>query len=189
MDEKRTVIQAEIENYPWGGEYRPRTTVEVSYLEDIGFHVRMRCCETEVRAVCKTPDSPVYEDSCMECFLNFYPGKSDVYINFEVNSNGAMLCQTGTGKQNRKFLLDQGINQPPVHVKRMEDCWEIEYVIPLSLIKAVYGTCEFPEAHELKGNFYKCGDLTKTAHYGCWNPIKAAKPNFHLPEFFGTLRL
>lgn len=189
MEDTNILIQAEVQHYPWGGDYRPRVTAELRYLEEIGFHVKMRCYETKVRAVNTEPDSAVYEDSCMECFLNFYPETSDLYINFEVNGNGVMLCQTGSGKKNRTFLLKQGIKQPPVHVKRTEDWWEIEYVIPLSLINGVYGICQFQKGHQLKGNFYKCGDRTDCAHYGCWNPIEASKPNFHLPEFFGTLCL
>ena len=55
------------------------------------------------------------------------------------------------------------------------------------------------EAHELygvniegnvldfKGNFYKCGDETKTPHYGSWNPIENPTPDFHRPEGFGEL--
>ncbi len=36
-----------------------------------------------------------------------------------------------------------------------------------------------------RGNFYKCGDETKSEHYGMWNNIDSPKPNFHLPECFG----
>lgn len=36
-------------------------------------------------------------------------------------------------------------------------------------------------------NFYKCGDKLQTPHFLSWNPINLEKPNFHCPEFFGTL--
>lgn len=41
----------------------------------------------------------------------------------------------------------------------------------------------------LRGNFYKCGDLTAEPHYLSWSPIAFERPNFHLPEFFGELLL
>ena len=39
----------------------------------------------------------------------------------------------------------------------------------------------------VRANFYKCGDKLQTPHFLSWNPIGLEKPNFHCPEFFGTL--
>ena len=39
------------------------------------------------------------------------------------------------------------------------------------------------------GNFYKCGDLTKKAHYLSWNPMRCETPQFHRPQDFGRLIL
>ena len=50
-------------------------------------------------------------------------------------------------------------------------------------IRRFFADIEFP----WKANFYKCGDETLHPHFGCWNPVVAEEPNFHLPEFFGTL--
>jgi hypothetical protein len=41
----------------------------------------------------------------------------------------------------------------------------------------------------IRANFYKCGDLTAHPHFLSWNPIDLPKPDFHRPEFFGTLTL
>ncbi len=40
-----------------------------------------------------------------------------------------------------------------------------------------------------KANVYKCGDNLSKPHFLSWNPIHHPTPNFHLPEFFGTLEL
>ena len=45
---------------------------------------------------------------------------------------------------------------------------------------------------DLKGlvanaNFYKCADDAAQKHYLSWNPIKTERPNFHQPQFFGTV--
>ena len=43
------------------------------------------------------------------------------------------------------------------------------------------------EGLKLKVNLYKCGDNLLQPHYLSWSPITLDKPNFHCPEFFGTL--
>lgn len=185
------IIQTVIDKDPWNFGNLPETHAKLTFVEGKGFRVEMWCYETGMRAVNTEPDSPVYEDSCMECFLNFYPEEGGRYLNFEVNALGAMLCQVGEGKTERVFLRDMGIAQPEVSVKQAEaegkQFWSVEYLIPLSLIERIYGKAEFSKGHKLRGNFYKCGDLTEQVHYGCWSPIGAPEPNYHLPEFFGEL--
>ena len=57
--------------------------------------------------------------------------------------------------------------------------------IPFSLI----GIDKHHIPTSLKANFYKCGDLTAHTHFLSWSPIDAPKPDFHRPDFFGTLEL
>ncbi|MEG7530339.1 MAG: carbohydrate-binding family 9-like protein [Hungatella sp.] len=184
---ERLILQTEIVEDPWNYGNLPKTHVKFSFRQDVGFLVELQCYETGMRAVNQEPDSPVYEDSCMECFLNFYPEESDRYLNFEVNSCGTMLCQVGTGRTDRTFIRDMGMEQPTVEVEKTEDDWKICYRIPCTLIAQIYGHSDFRIGHKLRGNFYKCGDLTPHIHYGCWNRIEAPTPNYHLPQFFGEL--
>ena len=102
------IIQTVIANDPWNYGNLPEAHVKLTFLEDEGFQVDMWCYETEMRAVNKEPDTPVYEDSCLECFLNFYPEESPKYLNFEVNSLGTMLCQVGTNKTDLDFYPGNG---------------------------------------------------------------------------------
>ena len=39
----------------------------------------------------------------------------------------------------------------------------------------------------MTANFYKCGDKLQTPHFLSWNRIDLPSPNFHRPDFFGTL--
>ena len=39
----------------------------------------------------------------------------------------------------------------------------------------------------VSANFYKCGDKTAHIHFVSWSPIGCEKPDFHRPEYFGTL--
>ena len=43
------------------------------------------------------------------------------------------------------------------------------------------------DGKEIKANFYKCGDELQTPHFLSWNPIQIEQPDFHRPDFFGTL--
>lgn len=179
----------EVKQYPWGKEYCPRTTAWLEFQEGKGFEICMRCEEESVRAEYTQNDSPVYEDSCMECFLQFFPEKTSMYLNFEVNANGALLCQMGTGKNDRVYLREKGISVPKIDVKKEKEFWEIRYLISLELLKAVYGEADFVQGQKIRGNFYKCGDKTEVPHYGCWSFISNENPNFHLPEYFGEIVL
>ncbi len=178
-----------INYYPWGGDYRPRTLVSIQLLTETGFMVKMRCFEKNRQKKHKNPDSPVYEDSCMECFVNFYPEEFKEYLNFEVNAGGTMLSQWGTGKTNRTYIKDFGVEQPQVDLIETSEFWEIQYIIPFALIKALYGKCTFHKGDVIKCNFYKCGDLTPQPHFGCFAPVKWDVPNFHLPQFFADIIL
>lgn len=188
------IIQADIDQYPWNCNDQPKARASLRFLKEQGFQVTMRCWESPPKAIHNQPDSPVYQDSCLECFLNFYPEDGNRYLNFEVNSNGTMLCQAGENKTDRIFIRDLDLPQPKVETLIEETStqapfWQISYLIPYSLIKAIYGKAEFLPGQIIKGNFYKCGDLTQSAHYGCWSKIQYPKPNFHLPEFFGSMTI
>lgn len=175
----------EITNYPWGTDYMPKTTAWLYRIEDLGFCLKMRCEEKEPRAIYTEENDPVYKDSCMEFFANYYPEEEGTgYINFEMNSNGAVLCQYGQPDE-RFYLKDKGFEVPTPVVIKKEGYWEVELMIPDTFIKSVYGKDTISSL--IKGNFFKCGDDTHTPHYGSWSPIENPFPAFHKPEFFGDL--
>lgn len=180
-----TITPIEIVSYPWGSDYTPKTTAWLYRIADQGFCLKMRCEEHNPRAVYTEANEPVYKDSCMEFFANYYPELEGTgYINFEMNSNGAVLCEYGV-PGDRFYLKDKGFDVPTPSVTKEAEYWEIELMIPDDLIKAVYGQDVIPTT--IKGNFYKCGDETHTPHYGSWSPINNPFPAFHKPEFFGEL--
>ena len=62
-----------------------------------------------------------------------------------------------------------------------------ELFVPLATVKAVWGKEDSASGDTIKANFYKCGDETEHLHYGMWSRCETEKPDFHRPEFFGTL--
>lgn len=176
-----------ITNYPWGTDYMPKTSAWLYRVEGEGFYLKMRCEEKEPIAIYTGDNDPVYKDSCMEFFANYYPEEEGTgYINFEMNSNGTVLCEYGH-PGDRHYLRDKGFQVPKPVVTKDEDSWEIELMIPDTFIQAVYGKDTI--SHYIKGNFYKCGDDTHTPHYGSWSPIENPTPAFHKPEYFGELMI
>jgi hypothetical protein len=64
--------------------------------------------------------------------------------------------------------------------------WSLTLVIPLSVffhhkVASLAGT-------SFRANFYKCGDKLSNPHFVTWNPVGTEKPDYHRPEFFGTLK-
>lgn len=178
-----------VSNYPWGGSYQPNVTVKAVLVRDQYFAVHMECEERSPRAMNKEDNSNIYEDSCMECFINFKPDASAAgYINLEANANGALYSGYGKDGSERTLLSKIGLDvMPSVTATVMPDKWICDFRIPLASISKIYGDAEFSPGDVLRGNFLKCGDKTHTPHYGAWTLIDNPTPAFHMPQYFGTL--
>ena len=193
-----SIPQVAIECYPWDeNHYRPKTYARVFYT-DTHFHIKFVTHENEVRAVNTKTNEPVYQDSCVEFFVNPNPEKDNRYMNFETNCIGTMLLGIGKDRNGRTLVTDQkdyesfGIKTSinPGEAENFKgEWWSIEYKIPYTFIEKIYGKVDFTSGKKMNANFYKCGDCTKYPHYGSWNEITAPNPDFHRPEFFGDLIL
>lgn len=180
-----------IEQYPWGQDYMPETNASVILWEQggSGIIVRMECMEKDPKATHRENDTWVWEDSCMECFLNFAPEYTDAYLNIEANVDGVVLCEYGRGADDRVKLADMQCPPPAVKIKRLPDRWICYFLIPMETIRRLYGKMWFLPGDVIRGNFYKCGDKTAIPHYGSWNPIDSPTPDFHRPDCFGELEI
>jgi hypothetical protein len=129
----------------------------------------------------------------VEFFIALDNGGS--YYNFEFNCIGT--CKAGFGNKNRDErtcladeIIDQISRQSVIRTGRQYNdgliAWELTVSIPLQVF------C-FSDIESFKGlsgtaNFYKCGDDLPEPHFIVWNEVKAPKPDFHLPEFFGKIQ-
>ena len=147
-------------------------------------YVRLSADEEDVRAEYTEPLSPVYRDSCLEFF--FRPKGVPNYFNFEINPNGCLCLQFGPDRTDRiDIVRNDAASYFDIRTGRMPGGWEAVYRIPLRFIRLFYPDARFEG--EWQANLYKCGDGTENPHYLSWNPIGLEKPNFHCPEFFGTI--
>ena len=189
-----TVPAAEIDCYRWLTGYAPRATAQLVYVEGEAFVLRMTCRENAPRAVCTEYNQPVYTDSCLE-FFAIWDNTSDRYVNMEMNARGTLLSNIGADRHGRTPIRDLCGEIFPVTGEMADGAWTVTATVPLSMLASLYGTDAAVLADKLtagyafRGNFYKCGDNTEIPHYGMWNPVGTEKPDFHRPEYFGTLIL
>jgi hypothetical protein len=123
------------------------------------------------------------------------PDADGVYYNFEFNPIGTCLLGKGTGRADSKVVDPEYISKirrlstlgtTPFDEKTGEQYWELTVAIP---VEAFAGKEVGPLAgREFKANFYKCGDKLTKPHYLTWNPVGTPNPDYHRPEFFGTIR-
>ena len=146
----------------------------------------------DLRAAALEDNGPVWEDSCCEFFVS-HPSDG-TYYNFELNCIGTLLASKRRSRNDADMFTAQELAQimrfSTLEKKAIEEageirCWSTAIIIPMALIGLDAGN--LPET--IRANFYKCGDLTAHPHFLSWNPIDLPKPDFHRPEFFGTLTL
>ena len=93
---------ARLESFHWEKRISlsPRLICAALRRAGEGIFVRMWSFESPIRAVAAKRDDPVYQDSCLECFLNPFPAQQNSYINFEMNPNGVFFngVWLGTGR-------------------------------------------------------------------------------------------
>ncbi len=156
--------------------------------------------EPYVKATYKKDEGAApYKDSCVEFFI--LPDNKH-YYNLELNCIGKGTFAGGSERTNRtkygKEIMDKILRSTSLSESNFLDSdiikstnsenkiqWKMTIAMPLEVF-----TLE--EVNDLKGksfkaNFYKCGDDMPIRHYFSWNPIPLEKPNFHVPQFFGTL--
>jgi hypothetical protein len=178
--------KAEIACYKWTEGYTPYAFAQLIYVRDLGLALHMEAYESDPKSVYTMYNQPVYTDSCLEFFVNCNPDQP-LYINFEMNANGAFLSALRPGRKGKQPIHELMSDLPAVMAKKFEDHWSVDAFFTLSQIKTLFGKDTFETGDVLLGNFYKCGDETPIPHFGMWAPIDLEAPDFHRPEFFGKL--
>lgn len=198
LDEVSRVLDAiglahEIGTVNWPGyANKPEVTFKIGYGEQeifLKFIVR----EHFVKAQMTRSNQQVYEDSCVEFFVA--PSNDGIYFNFEFNAIGTILMGRGKSRHDDR-LCDPAVishirrsgtlGTEPFDERRGDQLWELTVAIPYDIFLPEGMTS--PAGVTIRANFYKCGDKLSHPHYLSWNPIETESPDFHRPEYFGTLR-
>lgn len=178
-------------NYHWESDppYRPHTYFKMGVVGD-DLVAKLQCYEENPRAVFENRDDPIYRDSCLEFFVAPVEDREE-YINVEMNSKGAFLCEFGKGKYDRVFVSSLTESSPIVEAFNGEDMngafWGVTVKLTKAFLCEIYKT-ENIDFTTVKANFYKCGDDCEIQHYLAFSPVTTLPPGFHNPECFAIFK-
>ena len=176
-------------NWPKQFPYAPDCNGAIARSKDylaVIYHVR----GLDLRATAMEDNGNSWEDSCCEFFVTDpYDG---TYYNFELTCIGSLLASKRTSRINsemipaevlKRVIRHSTLKHGPLDEKDNIFNWTVAMLIPFDMI----GMNPSSLPVSVRGNFYKCGDLTAHPHFLSWNPVDTPKPDFHRPEFFGEL--
>lgn len=137
----------------------------------------------------KDVDRPhLYEEDCAEIFLAPDPGRRTHYFELEVGPLGHFLdieidraAKSASKKSDVEWSGQLSIGARP---DRAAHRAHLEIAVRAPEIASVLA----PDARLALGLFRMDGKAPKRS-YLAWSPAHTERPNFHVPEAFGTLRL
>ena len=137
---------------PEGSDHRPRTRARLAW-DDEGLCGRFRVEDRHVRSVHTRFGDPVYQDSCVEIFLQPKAGRG--YLNFEMNAGGTLLASHVTDhrrtpdgfaaftrlteEDGRRVAVRSTL--PPVIEPEIDGPvdWQLAFFIPTALLEKFVG--------------------------------------------------
>lgn len=172
-----------IDHLLWGTKRAANTYGRLGFIKNEGLFLTMTCEEANPMRIFYEENTPVYLDSAMEAFFCF-DKKSGIYLNFEMNANGALLAMYGPKRIGRKTFPMQLHHACMCQAQVNASSWSLSLRISLSLLTFVYGQLELQEGLHFTCNFYKISETASIEHYSSFSPILTEKPDFHRPEYF-----
>jgi hypothetical protein len=207
---KAPVINAKWNKKPWKSvkpidivhymgkvsEFQPKVQAKMTY-DDNNVYVIFQVQDRFVKSIVTEYNGPVSTDSCVEFFFSPDTGLPLHYFNLEINAGGTpLMFYIEKAMPNTKRLTPEELQQieiahsmPEVVNPEITDpvTWTIEYRVPISLLQKYSNVTKPATGTVWKANFYKTGSRTSNPNYITWSVVDFPRPNFHLPQFFGTL--
>jgi hypothetical protein len=195
LDKMKILLEAgavaEIDQVNWRNDFPEKMPVTVRVAHNNEYmYLYYTVIGEEIRAVNTEDFGSVWEDSCVEFFMQ-REGETS-YRNFECNVLGVLLSRVHESREKgvsqtelmNTIYRHSTINHRYENGKQLSD-WTMYLEIPK--VALGFKDNETLSGQKIRANFYKCGDKTPKPHFLSWNPIDLPKPNFHTPEFFGEL--
>lgn len=140
----------------------------------------------------------VSTESCVEFFFAPDEGRPLSYFNLEINAGGTPLIfyitkpmsEVQRLKKEEIELIEIAHSMPRVVFPEIQEpvTWTIECRIPFSLLERYTPVTRPGKGRQWKANFYKTGSRTSNPNYMTWALVDFPRPNFHLPQYFGTIQ-
>lgn len=195
MEEIASLLDTLPKNYinyqPWSNhKINCQTSFTIAH-NDKAIFLKYEVSEDIIKVNTYETNGPVNKDNCVEFFVSF--GVEKEYYNIELNCVGICRMAYGKVRSNRIFLTEQTINKIKTHIEIKtapvnsvtKYLWKITLIIPVEVF--IYSHLKTLHQQSGFGNFFKCGDDLPYTHFNSWNMIDAKIPDFHLPEYFGSL--
>ena len=185
--------EAKIDQINWRKDYPKSLPVSVRAAHDGDkIYLYYEVKGEELRAVNTNDFGSVWEDSCVEFFMQ--REGDTVYRNFECNVLGALLAARHETREISEKLTPHmaSITRFATVKHRYENNRQVsDWTMYLEIPKQAMGFSagESLSGQKIRANFYKCGDKTPDTHFMSWIPIDLPSPNFHVPQFFGLLEM
>ena len=177
--------------------FMPAVWAKMMYDDD-NLYVIFSVSDRFVRCITDKINGPVWEDACVELFFAPDTRFPERYMNLEINCGGTALihynriagrditeCREGDIKMLEIAHTLPGIIDPEI---QEPVSWIVEYRLPLALIRKYSEITRPGPGVEWKANFFKIAENSSNPHYLTWSVVDNEVPNFHLPQFFGTIR-
>ena len=179
----------EINNYQWNNVYTPKTYGYAGYLEGKGLYVKFVCEEINPKREYAKDRDRVCEDSAVEVFFAF-PEKDQqisndvMYINYEMNANGALYCKFGKGRKGREFISEEVCEKSHCQTVVEEDKWTLTVIIPEDFLRGLCDFEAFINGQNFTVIFIKFQKALRLSIMEVFHAIESETPNFHLPICF-----
>jgi hypothetical protein len=170
--------------------FRPVTEVKMQY-DDENIYVIFRVHDRYVRSLTNSVGGPVWKDAAVELFFCPDTTRPTNYFNLEINCGGTALLgyreKKPTEEDIKKIVIAHSL--PQIVNPEITDpvVWTLEYSIPLNMLEKYAAVTRPAKGVKWKANFAKIAENNSNPHHMTWSPITAPKPNFHMPQYFGTL--
>ena len=178
-------------------DHLPKTQAKVLYDQE-HIYIIFRVEDRYVRAIETQRHGKVWEDSCVEFFLTPGSDISNGYFNVETNCIGTILLHyQPRPDENIRPLKPAECNRLEIATsipKKVIDpeiagplTWTLEYCVPIEIFGEYRQVIRPAPGVKWRANFYKCAETVSHPHWLTWSLVENDVPNFHLPEYFGTL--
>jgi hypothetical protein len=177
--------------------FKPIVESKMMY-DDSNVYVIFRVKDRFVRSLVQEYNGNVSGDSCVEFFFSPDSNHPLRYFNLEVNAGGTpLIFYVADSIRNHTKLRPDEIKQIEIahSLPNKVDpeittpvTWTIEYRVPFAILEKYSQITRPGSGVTWKANFYKTGSRTSNPNYITWSPVDFPRPNFHLPQFFGTLQ-
>lgn len=182
----------EVEQVNWAEyPYLPEVEFAIGHNGD-QILIHYRVTEQSVRAEYDTDNGDVWKDSCVEFFVQF--DGDPLYYNIECNCVGTLLMGMGEKREGRTradssvtSTIDRwaSLGSEAFGLRDTPTVWEVALAIPCEVFSQT--AIQSLDGAKMRANFYKCGDGLPVPHFVSWNAIAVEHPDFHRPDFFGSL--